>query len=159
METAEKTKKSPAKEASTHPSQMLNKLLSTYQIFVMNVRGFHWNIQDKNFFDMHIQYEKLYNELLDKIDQLAERMLAIELRPLHAYSDYIRQSLIEECKDIHKSHDINREIVASLKIIGQLEQECIENAEKLKDFPTHDMLTAFLEDHQKKAWMFSATLK
>jgi len=152
----EKTKD---KVAKTHPVQALNQLLSTYQVFLMNVRGFHWNIKGQDFFDMHVQYEHLYNELLAKIDQLAERMLAVELAPLHAYSDYIKNSAIEECRNESKSHDINREIVASLKRISQLEQQCIETAEAAKDFPTHDLLTSFLEDHQKKAWMFSATLK
>lgn len=152
MDKKEKMPKAPA-------VQPLNQLLSTYQVFLMNVRGFHWNIKDKNFFDMHAQYEKLYNELLEKVDALAERMLSIELAPLHAYSDYIKHSAVGESRDISKSHDINREIVASLKHINQLEQQCIEQAEQAKDFPTQDMLTSFLEDHQKKAWMFSATLK
>jgi starvation-inducible DNA-binding protein len=143
----------------TQPAATLNHLLSTYQVFLMNVRGFHWNIRGQDFFDMHAQYERLYNELLVKVDKLAERMLSVEQAPLHAYSDYIRQSAIEECKNQVKSREINREIVASLKRISQLEQQCIEAAGAAGDVPTQDMLASFLDDHQKKAWMFSATLK
>ena len=29
----------------------LNELLATYQVFYTNVRGYHWNIKDVNFFE------------------------------------------------------------------------------------------------------------
>ena len=28
----------------------LNELLATYQVFYTNMRGYHWNIKDVNFF-------------------------------------------------------------------------------------------------------------
>ena len=31
----------------------LNELLSNYQVFYMNVRGFHWNIKGERFFELH----------------------------------------------------------------------------------------------------------
>jgi len=31
----------------------LNDLLANYQVFYMNVRGFHWNIKGEKFFELH----------------------------------------------------------------------------------------------------------
>ncbi len=44
----------------------LNQLLSDYQVFYMNVRGFHWNIKGEKFFELHAKFEELYNDLILK---------------------------------------------------------------------------------------------
>ncbi len=64
----------------------LNELLSNYQIFYMNVRGYHWNIKGENFFELHAKFEELYDDLLLKIDEVAERVLTLGHRPAHAYT-------------------------------------------------------------------------
>ena len=33
----------------------LNSLLADFQIFYQNVRGFHWNVQGQNFFELHLK--------------------------------------------------------------------------------------------------------
>lgn len=35
----------------------LNQLLANYQVFYMNVRGFHWNIKGEKFFELHAKFE------------------------------------------------------------------------------------------------------
>lgn len=44
----------------------LNNLLSDYQIFYMNTRGLHWNIKGEKFFELHLKFEELYNNLVFK---------------------------------------------------------------------------------------------
>jgi len=53
----------------------LNLLLSNTQVFYMNSRGFHWNIKGEKFFELHLKFEELYNDLNLKIDEIAERTL------------------------------------------------------------------------------------
>jgi starvation-inducible DNA-binding protein len=53
----------------------LNTLLANYQVFYMNTRGFHWNIKGEKFFELHVKFEELYNDLILKIDEIAERVL------------------------------------------------------------------------------------
>ena len=38
----------------------LNKLLANYQVFYMNVRGFHWNIKGDKLFELHRKFEEGY---------------------------------------------------------------------------------------------------
>lgn len=52
----------------------LNELLANYSIFYQNTRGFHWNIKGEKFFELHLKFEELYNDLLLKIDEVAERL-------------------------------------------------------------------------------------
>lgn len=60
----------------------LNDLLANYSIFYQNTRGFHWNIKGEKFFELHLKFEELYNDLLLKIDEVAERILTLGHAPL-----------------------------------------------------------------------------
>ena len=48
----------------------LNFLLCNYQVFYMNLRGFHWNIKGEKFFELHLKFEELYNDAQLKIDEI-----------------------------------------------------------------------------------------
>jgi starvation-inducible DNA-binding protein len=61
-------------DQSKELAQKLNQLLANYSIFYQNTRGFHWNIKGQNFFELHLKFEELYNDLLLKIDEIAEEM-------------------------------------------------------------------------------------
>jgi starvation-inducible DNA-binding protein len=66
----------------------LNELLANYSIFYQNTRGYHWNIKGDKFFELHLKFEELYNDLLLKIDEIAERILTLGQTPEHNYSEY-----------------------------------------------------------------------
>ena len=64
-------------EKAENLAKKLNTLLSNYSIFYQNTRGFHWNIQGDKFFELHLKFEEIYNDLLLKIDEIAERILTL----------------------------------------------------------------------------------
>ena len=55
-------------------ANLLNDLLANYSTFYQNARGFHWNVKGEKFFELHLKFEELYNELFVKIDEVAERI-------------------------------------------------------------------------------------
>ena len=55
----------------------------------MNARGMHWNMKGEKFFELHLKFEERYKDLVLKGDEVAERVLTLGYRPMHAYSDYI----------------------------------------------------------------------
>ncbi len=81
-------------------AKTLNELLANYSIFYQNTRGFHWNIKGEKFFELHLKFEELYNDLLLKIDEVAERILTLGYTPEHGYSQYAKTSTIKESKKI-----------------------------------------------------------
>jgi starvation-inducible DNA-binding protein len=71
------------KEKATELSQKLNQLLADYQLFYQNLRGLHWNIKGKEFFELHLKFEEYYNDAVVKVDEIAERILTLGGEPLH----------------------------------------------------------------------------
>jgi starvation-inducible DNA-binding protein len=53
----------------------LNELLSNFQVYYQSLRGLHWNIKGKSFFELHLKFEELYTDAQEKIDMIAERIL------------------------------------------------------------------------------------
>ena len=60
----------------------LNLLLANFQRYYMNLRGIHWNIKGKRFFDLHAKFEELYDDANLKVDMVAERVLTLGEVPL-----------------------------------------------------------------------------
>ena len=137
----------------------LNGLLSNFQVFYMNVRGFHWNIKGEEFFTLHPQYEQLYTDLQLKIDEIAERIRTLGETPLHSFSSYLKQARIKEQTDISAGPKGVQFIVDSLAILVVQERSIIEVADKAADSGTSDMMTVYIREQEKLLWMYSAYLK
>lgn len=96
-------------------SEKLNILLADYSIFYQNTRGAHWNIRGDKFFTLHPKFEELYNTLVLKIDEIAERILTLGSTPNHNYSDYLTLSTIQESKEVSDADKAVENILAPLK--------------------------------------------
>lgn len=136
----------------------LNTLLANYQVFYMNVRGFHWNVRGERFFELHLKFEETYNDLLLKVDEIAERILTLGQRPRHAYSAYLEASSINEAKDIHDGRECIEHILRSYKIVIQLQREILAQAGDLGDEGTSALMSDYISQQEKTAWMLTSYL-
>lgn len=134
----------------------LNILLSDYQVFYMNVRGLHWNIKGDKFFDLHLRFEELYNDLLQKTDEIAERILTLGFTPYHAYSDFLSQSSIKEVKNMTGWHESVTHILESLRNLLERERELLLLAQESKDEGSISLLSDYIRQQEKQAWMYRA---
>ncbi|GAA0844441.1 Dps family protein [Marinobacter szutsaonensis] len=139
-------------------SDALNDLLSNYQIFYMNVRGYHWNIKGENFFELHAKFEELYDDLLLKIDEIAERVLTLGHRPAHAYSTYMELSEIPERKDVSDGREAVENIVESFgKLIGK-QRNLLSLAGDAEDEGTVALMSDYISQQEKTVWMYRSYL-
>lgn len=146
------------KSLSKKLADELNVLLSNYEIYYQSVRGLHWNIKGKNFFELHVKFEELYNDAQVKIDDIAERILTLGFTPLHTFEDYIKNAKVEVGRDISEATPAVNLIVDSLKALVVLEREILDTAEELNDEGTMTLLTDFITEQEKTIWMFNSWL-
>ena len=106
----------------------LNTLLANYQIFYMNVRGYHWNVKGQQFFELHTKFEEFYTDLLAKVDEVAERILTLGHQPLHAYSNYVEVASIVEDKNVQDGEACVRGIVKGYQTLIELQREILSLA-------------------------------
>ena len=137
----------------------LNILLANYQLFYINVRGFHWNITGEKFFELHAKFEELYNDLLLKVDEVAERILTLGNTPLHTFSDYLETATITEAKNISIDKDAMQNIVDSFRTLITLQREIAGVADDAGDEGTSALMSDYIREQEKLVWMYSAYLK
>ncbi|WP_322550695.1 Dps family protein [Flavobacterium psychraquaticum] len=148
----------PIKESEELVNE-LNGLLSNYQIYYQNLRGLHWNIRGKRFFDLHIKFEELYNDSQLKIDLIAERVLTLGGVPLHTFSDYIANSKLKVGKNISKDVDAIQLILESLSTLLQVERVILNKSGAINDEGTNAMMSDFIAEQEKTNWMLKAWME
>lgn len=147
------------KDKSEKLAKKLNVLLANYSLFYQNTRGFHWNIKGDKFFELHVKFEELYNDLLLKIDEIAERILTLGHTPDHNYTQYNKVSEITESQKITDGLKAVEQILTSFKTVISLQRELLDLSANAGDEGTNAMMSDYIRAQEKLVWMYSAFLK
>ena len=145
-------------EKSKQLVEHLNDLLANYQLYYQNVRGFHWNVKGRGFFQLHAKFEEYYIDAIVKIDEIAERVLTLEGTPLHAYSAYMKVAEIKEVTGVSNGLECVKHIMDSLVILIRKEREILALAAEAGDDGTQDMINPYISEQEKTLWMLRAFL-
>lgn len=139
-------------------SQKLNTLLANYQVFYMNTRGYHWNVKGEYFFELHLKFEEIYNDLLIKVDEIAERILTLGHLPEHSYSSYLKNSPLKE--DVNQTDGVAclKGVVLGFQTVLELQREIMDKANEAEDEGTATLMSDYISEQEKTIWMLNARL-
>jgi starvation-inducible DNA-binding protein len=141
-----------------HLAGKLNELLANYSIFYQNTRGYHWNIKGDKFFELHLKFEELYNDLLLKIDEVAERILTLGHIPKHNYADYQMTSKIVESSHVSNGVKAVEDILTAFQTIIILQRELLVISSDAGDEGTNALMSDYIRSQEKVVWMYSSFL-
>lgn len=147
------------KDQSAELAEKLNELLANYSIFYQNTRGYHWNIKGEKFFELHVKFEELYNDLFLKIDEVAERVLTLGHTPEHSYSAYAKTSSIKISEKVTDGIEAVKNILDSFKSILIMQRELLALSDEADDEGTNAMMSDYIREQEKLVWMYSSFLK
>lgn len=139
--------------------EKLNIYLSNVQITYMNVRGYHWNVTGKQFFALHAKFEEIYNGLNEMADEIAERILMLEGKPLHSFSEYIKTSTVKERLNVSIAEDTVKALLEDIKQLLDNEREILSEASENHDEGTVGLMSGIIGEQEKMLWMFNSLLK
>ena len=129
----------------------LNQLLANFQLYYQNLRGIHWNIKGRAFFDLHVKFEELYTEI-------AERILTLGATPLHTFDDYSKAAKVPVGKNISVDNKAVQLIVDSLSELLKIERGILATSNEANDEGTNSMMSDFITEQEKTVWMMKAWL-
>ncbi|MDG1731296.1 MAG: DNA starvation/stationary phase protection protein [Algibacter sp.] len=136
----------------------LNNLLANFQIYYQNLRGIHWNIKGKRFFDLHVKFEELYTDANLKVDEIAERILTLGETPLHTFQDYSAQAQVPVGKNVSEDEKTVELIVDSLTELLKIERQILDKSGDANDEGTNALMSDFITEQEKTVWMMKAWL-
>lgn len=140
-------------------AEQLNDLLANYSVFYQNTRGFHWNIQGHKFFELHVKFEELYNDLFMKIDEIAERVLTLGYLPKHQFTSYLKNSEIKETSEVNDGAKAIESILHSFQTLIIKQRKILDKSGEIGDEGTNALMSDYIREQEKLVWMYSAYLK
>ncbi|MFV9509997.1 Dps family protein [Tepidibacillus sp. LV47] len=140
-------------------TDMLNKQISNFGVLFVKLHNYHWFVTGEGFYELHKKFEEFYNEAAGYVDKLAERLLAINGRPVATMKEFLQQTSITESSGNENAQQMVQNVANDFNtIISELKQG-IEVAEREKDHPTVDMLIHICKNLEKHVWMLNAYLR
>ena len=134
----------------------LNQLLADYQVFYQNLRGFHWNIKGHGFLVLHGKFEDMYNDVANKVDELAERMLMLGGQPDNRFSEYLKVAKLQEVANVSCADEALKHVLDTYGYFIAEERKLMAVAQEAGDEVTAAMLSDYLREQEKMVWMLVA---
>lgn len=144
---------------STSVPASLNILLADTTVFYQKLRHYHWNVQGQKFFELHVKFEELYDKWVLFIDEIAERIIALDTVPLHTLESMLKHATLKEDEEIPEGREMVNRIIADLGSLRGSIDEVIGAAEESGDRTTANMLDDIRDGLEGDLWMLKAWLK
>lgn len=150
----------PATDKAVSPVvAALNQLLADSYVLMANSHYAHWNVEGTGFFALHRAFEEHYTHLFAAIDDIAERVRALDAYALGGLRNFARESGLSELATPQTAKDY----VAALVVAHE---KAITDAVTLRDaagaasdLETQDLAIGRIQWHQKTLWMLKSYLR
>ena len=119
----------------------------------------HWNVEGQDFFALHQAFQTQYENLFEGVDEIAERVRALDAYAIGGLGVFARTAQMEEFKSPMPQKDyVAALIVAHEKVVDDATRTR-DAAGLANDLQTQDLLIKRLEFHEKTLWMLKSYLK
>lgn len=136
----------------------LNILLANFQTYYQNLRGVHWNIKGKRFFELHVKFEELYNAAQLQVDEIAERILTLGFTPFHTFEEYVKNSKVPVGHNISDDDKTVRLVIDSISELLKVERDLLKTSDEANDEGTNVLVSDLITEQEKNIWMLKAYL-
>jgi starvation-inducible DNA-binding protein len=144
-------------EARQELAEQLGDVLDAVYSLMIRTHVYHWNVEGPLFEPVHKLTEAQYTALFQAVDEIAERMRALDAKPaVNANSFPTGVSNIPASLSAEK---MIAELVRQHEGVVRLMRDVVALAEKVDDVVTADLLTGLMARHEKDAWMLRSTLQ
>lgn len=136
----------------------LSQLLADSYALYLRTHGYHWNVTGPMFQALHTLFEGQYNELWLALDEIAERIRALDHYAPASYAEFMKLSVIKDEPGVPDATVMIKKLVEGQEAVIRTARHLFTLAEKANDQPTADLLTSRMQVHEKNAWMLRSLL-
>jgi starvation-inducible DNA-binding protein len=137
----------------------LRKVLADGYILYYTAHSSHWNVEGSNFPQYHTFFEKIYSEVYEQLDNIAEKIRTINAYAPVSLKDLLALTNTTESVTLYhptgmltQLGNINNRFLESISI-------AFKTAEAANEIGISNYLQDLTDKQRKLGWMISATLK
>lgn len=137
----------------------LSALLADSYTLYLKTHAFHWNVTGPMFNSLHAMFMTQYNELWMALDEIAERIRALDHFAPGSGAQFAKLASVKEESGVPDWRGMVEQLVEGHDTCARTARGVFKVAEAANDQPTCDLLTVRLKAHEKAAWMLRALLE
>jgi len=127
--------------------------------FAIKAQNYHWNVEGHDFYQLHLLFETIYNEVYGAVDDFAENIRKIKAYTPASLYRFSALTAIDDEVEVLDPSAMVAELLRDAEKMQEIMKVLFVEAESLG----HHGLSNFLADRQdafaKHAWFLRATAK
>jgi starvation-inducible DNA-binding protein len=137
----------------------LNQVLADSYALLSLTHLAHWNVEGPGFFALHTAFQTQYEELFMAVDEIAERIRALQAYALGGLGTLAKVAQMKEfTAPISQVEYVSALIEANEKLVADAEV-ARDLAGEANDPESQDLMIGRITLHQKTIWMLRSFLK
>ena len=134
----------------------LKRLLADSYTLYLQTHNFHWNVTGPQFRELHLMFEEHYTELATAVDEIAERIRALDVAAPGTYKAFAGLSSIEEVEGVPSAEEMVEILTHGHEQVVKTCREVLAPAQEAGDESTAALVSDRMRVHEKTAWMLRA---
>ncbi len=148
------------KDTHTASIDLLKKLQADEYVLYTKTLKFHWNVTGMNFNDLHLFWNKQYEQLLGFVDDVAERIRALGGNAPGTQTEFLKLTrLKEEPGVVPDAKEMIKKLLDDHEVLIRAIRADIDATAKSNEMGTNNFLCDLITKHEKMAWMLRAYLE
>ena len=120
---------------------------------------YHWNVEGPDFVQYHDFLGKLYEELFDVVDVIAEEVRALDSYAPGAHRMLMELTKVQDDNTVPAALEMMRRLEADNDIVMEGLLQAFMSAEAAGEVGLADFLTQRMDVHKKHRWMLRSIQK
>ena len=140
-------------------TQSLNQVLADSYALLSLTHLAHWNVEGQGFFALHTAFQTQYEELFTAIDEIAERIRALDAYAIGGLATLAQAAQMKEFASPLSQEDYVRALIAANEKLVADAARARDVAGQANDAESQDLMIGRITLHQKTIWMLKSYLK
>ena len=140
-------------------STQLKIAFASQYAFALKAQNFHWNVEGSDFYQLHLLFETIYDEVYGAVDDFAENIRKIKAYTPASLSRFSTLTEVSDEVEVLEPQAMVTELLADAEKMQEIMKVLFTEAEARGE----NGLSNFLADRQdafaKHAWFLRATSK
>jgi starvation-inducible DNA-binding protein len=148
-----------AQDAQQNVVEALTHLLADSYTLYLKTHNYHWNVKGPMFNTLHTLFETQYTELALAVDEIAERIRALNAPAPGSYQAFSTLTAIKEATSVPPATAMIATLAADQETVVEAARRVVAVSEAAGDAATADLGVRRIDIHQKNAWMLRSHLE
>lgn len=131
----------------------LSRLLADSYTLYLQTHNFHWNVTGPRFRDLHLMFEEHYTELATAVDDIAERIRALDVPAPGTYKAFAALTSIQDVEGVPSAAEMVGILTRGHEQVVKTCREVLVAAQQADDESSAALVSDRMRVHEKTAWM------